>query len=1187
MRRTGTWMLRRLPGLYAARDAQQKDAPLRRLLDVLGGALDNLEQDVRQLGSDAFVERASAEALPLIAERLGVHLTRRDTAVMRGVLARGVHWRRARGSLATIEDVVAVTTGWTAEVEEGFRSVLVNQDIHHPLTWRGRSPVIRSPVLLADPLSRRAQPPQDILDPGLSASATWSALPGEGLDAALRRLGGADAGRQALLPRTLDLRGAVRPDVLLVRTTRFVELEREGLRVGPIRRPPLLGGGEGVVFAFDPDERTVPLAWRPAVDREVVPSGLGPRHERGPTPTEARRHVALLTPTALAEAADTIEAAGAIAITLDGIPLVGPPLARAAPTPAPLAPLPRAPLLRFCDPTRMAASDTWSLHLIGATGTETEVMRADLGGLGGTHVVAPPPAGSTVRLRLTRGASSGHARAADGTWAPLAVGTEPGVPRSNAVVLAGVVYRFVAVAQTLRLRSLGGADWADETVLGALPIDTIGLVLATDGTGLFLVAPDGEQLGAWRLTPGVGGWAVERCDTTAGRVPAAAYAPGAVVAGDRLYVHGGQQGEAVLADTWSVPLAGGAWRRERWRLRPQRAGASLSFEAGRIWLAGGWITEDHLEAGVWSIDPNEPRGAWVAAPPLPIEAGGPGVLAIGPGPSVLVWADRLRPSLATLGPRDWTLREEDGPPPPAFGELAVDGDRFVIVGACPLRAPTVAVGAAGRSLLAFLPDIDTRAGETVAFDVFADGSSALASGEVAPPPRPGGRATPLAHAPAPAPRHGVVGRWAWRPYTVGHRSLLTWAGPLAPQPEGTVGVDPFLGRAMLSVAPAFDDARASTRIGRPGAVGAGTARPDRMPTPEWLGPDTAPPPFDRAFGLPVEAWVSPDEAPFGVLAGLPVHDSVEAALASTTGLHPVVAIRGSPTLPAARLGARTRDGFTLRTADARACPRFEADADGVSLGLHPAGGGHAGADAWLAGLWLAGMLEVAATDGEVDVRFCTLGLPRAPGQLGLRVLGAGHLARTSRGGPPVPISLEVRLYGCLVGAVELPPWVRFVAAGCTFDGGGGDGGGGAAIVAGGADVRLRHCTVRGRIEAGELRASSCVLSGAVDVDRPDVGWIRHSVAPATRRAPQIYRCTTVPPNFLSVLPEDPLYLRLADDPRLLAQADEGRTPGAWHDQAERLDELARRTDESIPMGMLALHDDRSLTERARALRRTP
>jgi len=178
----------------------------------------------------------------------------------------------------------------------------------------------------------------------------------------------------------------------------------------------------------------------------------------------------------------------------------------------------------------------------------------------------------------------------------------------------------------------------------------------------------------------------------------------------------------------------------------------------------------------------------------------------------------------------------------------------------------------------------------------------------------------------------------------------------------------------------------------------------------------------------------------------------------------------------------------------------------------------------------------------------------------------------------------VRLYGCQVGVVELPPWARLVAAGCTFDAGARDA---VAIRAAGAAVRLRQSTVHGAVQAGKLEASSCAFAGEITVDRDDLGFVRHSLVARGGRPPRPYLSLVHTVSFVSLDPTSPGYLVLADNngPGALAIGEGAATPGAYGERGDHERELLARTQEFLPIGMDAVQIDRTAFDLYRMERR--
>jgi hypothetical protein len=225
-------------------------------------------------------------------------------------------------------------------------------------------------------------------------------------------------------------------------------------------------------------------------------------------------------------------------------------------------------------------------------------------------------------------------------------------------------------------------------------------------------------------------------------------------------------------------------------------------------------------------------------------------------------------------------------------------------------------------------------------------------------------------------------------------------------------------------------------------------------------------------------------------------------------------------------------------------------------------------------------VEVVLSAGEVDLRWCTLA---GPGSLGVRVAGAGHQSPLARHSLP-EVRLTLRLYGCLVGGLEVPPWVQVIAAGCTFDAGSPDA---VALAAAGARLRLRHCTVHGRTLAGQLEASSCAFKGQLVCDRPDVSWARYSLLPTGGRPPLLYQSVLHAISFASLRPTEPHYLVLDDNNGTAARSTGERrcVPGAHAELTHRLLELTTRAEEFLPMTLVPYHVDRTTLDIFRMHRR--
>jgi hypothetical protein len=1228
-------LLTLLPGIYRQRDAviaadvdAPAPAPLAGLVQVVGAGLDAVYDAISRLWDDHFVERAEALALPLLAELYGVRLLSTDPQAQRALIARIVGWRRRKGTLTTLEDVLSETSTWDVEVDEGFRSVLVSLDLAHLAPWRGRTAIVWDPIGLSDPLTRRspseARPRNDSRrERGL----VLAPLPGERIDDTLRRLGRVDAGMYAASPRTLDLHGWVRPDAVLIRVSRLVPVELEEIEPPPLTALPHDQRGGFV----DPAGRDTPLVWLHPVTRPDLEGGLTARHEPAPAEEPLRVAAGLLTPTALAEDPDRAERAGAFQLAVDGVPLVGPPR----------PPMPRGALtaervgdtgvVRFAEAGRPSPGDLWRISVLAAlpevadpVPTDLLQLQADLGPAGPVGAVTVTPAagqevqGHAVDLIVERRAGEARQRAADGTWSALALDPALGPAASNAATVAvgadtwvARIERDLAAGANRLVRFVvGQAGW---TVVRALPApldvaDGIALVGGDGGAALYAVTGAATTLGVWRIADLAGAVTVTRIDADSPRRPIARRSPSLCIADGRLYVYGGDDNGAAAGDVWSLPIAGGPWRPHPLRRQEERVGATLVVTPAGLALVGGDAVPGTLTTScrLWDLAASR---TWRPLPSLPFDTGGPGLVvarASADGIEALAWADRTRPVRCVLpgGAEAWHVDgiEAAAPNVPAPGEALFVGDALLVIGPAPLPVSDAVFTQGGQGVLAVLPRLALAVGEAVRLRVATDGATFRRdppSAAEAARPRPldtrfgGLLAEEVLAAPSSDGRYAQPGRLARRPWRLAQRSLGPWdrlVGP-APADDGAVFLDPRLGRFVLPPAAPAGRVTVSCRVGRGGALGPGLVPPGRVIPDDWREPDleVAMPPdlVARPGGvgeLDPHAYVAPHRAgqrargPEGGTIGV-LADLDEAMTQVPAGQPPRFAVLGSARVPFARLTAGVDAGLSLVAADAGSTPVLDRD-DERDLSLLVQTSAENAPAYWLAGLWLLGRLEVAVERGTVDVRYCQIA---GPGRISVWAPGAGHQDLASRRSLP-HAEIEIRLYGCQVGVVELPPWARLVAAGCTFDAGARDA---VAIRAAGATVRLRHSTIHGAVEAGRLEASSCAFAGEVRVDRDDLGFVRHSLLARGGRTPRPYLSLGHTVSFVTLDPTSPGYLVLADNngPGALAVGEGTATPGAYGERGDHERELSARTHEFLPIGMDPAPIDRTAFDLDRMARR--
>jgi hypothetical protein len=522
----------------------------------------------------------------------------------------------------------------------------------------------------------------------------------------------------------------------------------------------------------------------------------------------------------------------------------------------------------------------------------------------------------------------------------------------------------------------------------------------------------------------------------------------------------------------------------------------------------------------------------------------------------------------------------------------------VVIGPPPLPPSEVLFTVAGTGRIAFLPAVDLADDDdALLFFVHEDGSTE----RWFPPGEPArgtlrlgaGREQAVAERRAPATQIGVPSRLEWEAFRLRQRNLEPWDRPLALDLSRTVALDPRLGRVALPASIARGRLGAGIMFGRAAALGPGFLPDDRVIPASWREPPDPDAPNRFAIPTPpdrtepdaaaVTAWIAPDTV--GVNGNTaPVVATITDAIRPGRTRH-IVAVRGSPRLDPATLTIGQNDILSLFPDAAVSLP-FIAEQDGVSMLLQERLDANADPDigpTWfLAGLTLAGSVQAALSAGVLDLRWCMLAEPGMPG---LTVAGAGHQSSLARLTIP-DARLTLRLFGCLIGQLEVPPWVQVIAAGCTFDGGAPDQ---PAISAAGARLRLRHCTVHGTTAAGVLEASSCAFKGQISCDRPDLSWSRHSLVAEGGRLPPLYQSLTHQISFESLHPTHPDYLLLSDNNGAmpLVAGERRRMPGAHDARTARLTELVERTEDFLPLGLLPQQVDRSVIELSRMRRRLP
>lgn len=132
-----------LPAIYRLRDAEQ-GYPLRDLVTLLAREARVVEDDIRQLYENLFIETADEWAVPYIGDLVGVRPLPATGASRRAEVAHTIGYRRRKGTAAVLEQLARDVTGWpAARVVEYFELLATTQHLNHTRPRNLRTPDLR------------------------------------------------------------------------------------------------------------------------------------------------------------------------------------------------------------------------------------------------------------------------------------------------------------------------------------------------------------------------------------------------------------------------------------------------------------------------------------------------------------------------------------------------------------------------------------------------------------------------------------------------------------------------------------------------------------------------------------------------------------------------------------------------------------------------------------------------------------------------------------------------------------------------------------------------------------------------------------------------------------------------------------------------------------------------------------
>ncbi len=140
-----------LPAIYRIRDVEHGQ-PLRALLGIIEEQLDLLEEDIRGLYDDWFIETSQEWGVPYIGDLLGVRMLHNveSTGVysQRAFVANTIGYRQRKGTLLMLEDLARSTTGWGAHTLAFFELLGWTQHLNHLRFDTAPNPNPRNPEVL-------------------------------------------------------------------------------------------------------------------------------------------------------------------------------------------------------------------------------------------------------------------------------------------------------------------------------------------------------------------------------------------------------------------------------------------------------------------------------------------------------------------------------------------------------------------------------------------------------------------------------------------------------------------------------------------------------------------------------------------------------------------------------------------------------------------------------------------------------------------------------------------------------------------------------------------------------------------------------------------------------------------------------------------------------------------------------
>jgi P2-related tail formation protein len=122
-----------LPAIYRIRDAENGE-PLQALLSIAAAQSAVLEENIRQLYDDQFIETCPPWAIPYIGDLVGSNSIYEIDAVTshrRAEVANTIGYRRRKGTVLALEQVAMDVSGRPTAAVEFFKRLITTEHMHH------------------------------------------------------------------------------------------------------------------------------------------------------------------------------------------------------------------------------------------------------------------------------------------------------------------------------------------------------------------------------------------------------------------------------------------------------------------------------------------------------------------------------------------------------------------------------------------------------------------------------------------------------------------------------------------------------------------------------------------------------------------------------------------------------------------------------------------------------------------------------------------------------------------------------------------------------------------------------------------------------------------------------------------------------------------------------------------------